>query len=71
MLSEDERREMQEMARSQMIREEFERLRAASRPHPSQPFDLDRLLNFLTTMSRFSTVPPAPRPFHPYARVLL
>ena len=70
MLSEQERREMAEMARSPAIREEFERLRRASQLDPSQPVDLDQLLDFLTTMSRCFPAPP-PRPFVRYSRVLL
>lgn len=58
------------MAKSGAIREEFERLRAASRFPTDQPVDLDRLIDFLTTMNRFGP-PPQPRPFLRYTRVLL
>lgn len=71
MLSEEERREMREMAQSEAIREEFCRLKAASRLDPTQPVDLDQLLDFLTTMSRLSAQPLPQRPFVAYSRVLL
>ena len=71
MLSEEERREMKVMAASATLREEFNRLRAASRCPPGQPMDVDQLLDFLTTMSRLSSQPPSPRPFLPYSRVRL
>lgn len=71
MLSEEEKREMQEMAKSDAVREEFRRLRAASKLPRSTPVDLDQLLDFLTTMSRLCPTPPPPRPFVPYSRVLL
>ena len=71
MLSEEEKRELKEMAASAAIREEFEQLRAASRLPRSQPVDLDQLLDFLTTMARLCPTPPPPRPFVPYSCVLL
>ena len=70
MLSEQERREMKAMAQSQAVREEFERLKRASRLPPAHPINLDRLLNFLTTMSRFGPQAP-PRPFPSYPNVRL
>ena len=70
MLSERARREMKEDAKSAIIREDFERLRAASRLDPAQPVDLDRLINFLSTMTRFGPLPPPREPI-PYSRVLL
>jgi len=70
MLSERARREMKEDAASATIRADFERLRIASRVDPSQPVDLDRVINFLSTMTRFG--PPAtPREPVSYSRVLL
>ena len=70
MLSERARREMKEDAKSTTIRADFERLRRASRVDPSQPVDLDRVINFLSTMTRFGP-PAAPREPIPYSRVLL
>ena len=70
MLSEQARREMKEDAASAAIRADFERLRAASRGDPSLPVDLDRLMNFLSTMSRFGPLPPPSDPI-PYPRTLL
>lgn len=71
MLSDEARRQMKADAASAAIREDFERLAALSRPDPAQPIDLDRLLNFLTAMSRLSAQPLSPRPFVPYSHVLL
>lgn len=70
MLSERARREMKEDAASATIRADFDRLRALSRGDPSQPVDLDHLINFLSTMTRFC--PPVP-PREPvsYSRILL
>ena len=70
MLSDEEKQEMLEDARSVSLRGDCDRLQTFSRFPPSEPVDLDQLLNFLTTMSRFG--PPAPpRPFIRYTRVLL
>ena len=69
MLSDQEKRELQEMAASAQIREEFERIKRLSRVDPSDPAHLDRLLDFLTAMSRCFSSPP--RPFVEYTRVLL
>ena len=49
-LSEQEKAELLEMARSESLRREFRSLRAAGRAVP----DLDRLLAFLTFMSRLA-----------------
>lgn len=68
MLSERECREMKAMAQSADVRDEFRQLKAAQ---TAQPVDLNQFLRFLTAMSRFSAQPTAPRPFVPYARVLL
>ena len=67
MLSEQERRELLDMARSAAVREEFRQLEAARTTHP---VDLDTYVRFLTSMSRFTTPPPL-RSFVPYTRVLL
>ena len=70
MLSEEEKREMKEMAQSPAIRKEFEKVRALSQLPRSEPVDLDQLVTFLTFMSRLSG-PPAPRRPIPYRRTLL
>lgn len=71
MLNEQERRELKGLAASAAIREEFRRLSAASKPTTLQTIDLDRLLNFLTTMARFGPQPSRPRPFITYTHVRL
>ncbi len=68
MLSEQEKRELKEMAASATIREEFRLLEVASRAAQARA-SLDHYLRFLTTMSRLSTHPPIPRPFVPYTIV--
>lgn len=70
MLSEQEKREMKEMAASAAVREEFEQLRKLSQLDPDQPVDLDRLMDFLSTMTRFGPQPP-PREPVPYPRARL
>ena len=70
MLSELEKREMKEMAASTAVREEFELLRKLSQFDPHAPMELDQLVNWLSAMNRCFPSPP-PRPFVPYARVLL
>ena len=70
MLSDQEKQEMREDAKSASIRRDCDQLQTFSRFPPSEPVDLDQLLNFLTTMSRFGP-PPPPRPFVRYTRVLL
>ena len=70
MLNEQERREMQEMAASASVREEFEQLRKASQLDPQQPVRLDHLTAWLTMMSRFGPTPP-PREPVPYPNALL
>ncbi len=67
MLSEQERQEMLEMARSPQIREEFRRLEAA---RAKRPVDVEAYIHFLSAMSRILPLPP-PRPLVPYTRVLL
>ncbi len=71
MLSEAQRRSMQEMAASAEVREEFRRVRSLSQLPLDRPVDLDELVRFLTTMSRVSTVAPKPRPFVEYTRIKL
>ena len=68
MLSEEEKRELLEMADSAAIRDEFRALRAAAE-WPRAATDLDQLIVFLTTMSRFGSA--HPRTFVHYDRVLL
>ena len=71
MLTDSQRREMREMAGSIAIRDEFRRLKTASTPPAHTPIDLDRLLDFLTAMTRLSAQPASPRRFIAYSRVLL
>ena len=71
MLSDEERKELKAMAASASLREEFRLLKAASQLPLDQPVDLDTFVRFLSTMSRFSTVPPQPRPFVAYTNVKL
>ncbi len=71
MLSEQERREMLEMTKSAAVREEFRRLKTASQLPKNRPVDLDGLMDFLTTMTRFSGRPLPPRPFVHYSNVRL
>ena len=58
MLSEKALQEMKADAGSASIREDFERLRAAARRNPSEPVNLDQLIDFLSTMTRFGPIPP-------------
>ncbi len=67
MLSDEEKREMLELASSEQIREEFRALKEASRG--GAPLDVDALIRFLSTMSRLA--PARPREFVEYKRVLL
>ncbi len=71
MLSEEERREMREVAASATVREEFERIRAASRRPVDHPLDFAQFLKFLTLMTRLGGDRLRPRPFVRYTRVLL
>ena len=71
MLSDEEKRQMREDANSEALRRDFRLLRTPPRFDPATPIDLDQLLDFLTTMSRLSSLPPPTRPFVPYSRVLL
>ena len=72
MLSDAERRDLLETARSAAIREEFRQLKLLARQEAAaHPMDLDQFMNFLTTMNRLSSARQAPRPFPSYSRVLL
>lgn len=71
MLSEEEKREMREDARSEVLRRDFALLQTPPRFGAEAPISLDTLIDFLTTVTRLSPQPPPPRPFIPYARVLL
>ena len=70
MLSEQERRELQELARSKALQDTMRQIRAASRPTPDKPVDLDRVIDFLSTMSVFAPSRHRRR-FVSYTRVLL
>ncbi|OGR87837.1 MAG: hypothetical protein A3J74_10525 [Elusimicrobia bacterium RIFCSPHIGHO2_02_FULL_57_9] len=69
MLSEEEKRELLEMAGSSQLREEFRRLRQS--PRSSRLMDLDRLMRFLTDFSRFSPARPPRESGPPYTQILL
>ena len=70
MLTEQQKREMQEMAASVAVRKDFELVRKASQLPIDQPMDVDLLVVFLTSANRaFAPLPS--RPFVPYTRVLL
>ena len=71
MLSEEEKREMKEMAQSSAIREEFEKVRSLSQLPRSEPVDLDQLVAFLTFMSRLSPHPLPHREPLRYSRTYL
>ena len=66
MLSEPERRELKALAKSRALREDCRRLTTAT---AAQPMDLDRLLNFLSAMSRLSPETSHSRQFLAYSRV--
>ena len=69
MLSEEEKRELKEMAASVSVRDEFRLLRRLSLEH--QRVDVDRLLKFLTAMSRLNPRSGPPRKFIEYTSVKL
>lgn len=70
MLSEKEKREMLEDARSVKIRADFDQLRKFSKHDPSKPMDLDWLVKWLSTMNRAFILPPPREPVHyPNARL--
>jgi hypothetical protein len=71
MLSDQERRELKAVAASATIQGEFRLLRNTSHGGAGRPVDLDRFLDFLTAMNRFSMAPRQPRPVHLYNQVRL
>jgi len=68
-LSEEEKRELKEMAASTSVRDEFRLLRRLSLEH--QRVDVDRFIKFLTAMSRLNPKPAPPRKFINYKSVKL
>lgn len=62
MLSDQEKREMREMAASSLVREEFEQLQRASQIDPRRPMNADRLVAWLSAMSRIFPSPPPREP---------
>lgn len=70
MFSEAEQRELQELARSARVREEFRMIRDAGR-HAAQHLSIDDLLQWLTFLNQVTVRPPPPRPFPVYANVRL
>mgnify|MGYP001606992473 CR=1 FL=1 len=69
-LSEEEKREMKDVARSAAIRAEFQNVREASQLPLSESVNLDQLVSFLSFMSRLSPPPPPRTPIHyPHARL--
>ncbi|MFN8548230.1 MAG: hypothetical protein U0527_09795 [Candidatus Eisenbacteria bacterium] len=69
MLSDEEKRELLALARSESVRAEFRAVKEASRAHRARGMNVDQLIEFLTVMNRFA--PAAPREFVEYRRVLL
>lgn len=69
MLTDEEKRELLELARSTTARDEFRALKIASRPTRSTPLDLDRYIEFLTVMSRFMPVSPREAPEYRNVRI--
>lgn len=61
MLSEQEKKELLEMAASQALREEFRRLREGAMPPDPGSVDLDFLIRFLNAASRLGGAEPSPR----------
>jgi hypothetical protein len=70
MLTEDEKRELKELAESIAIRDEFRLLRRNSEKLQRR-LDPDQFIGFLTSMSRLGPKSPAPRPCIFYERVKL
>lgn len=56
MLSEQDKRDLIEMASSAVLREEFRTLRLRSRPSDAREMDLDDLVRFLNAASRLAPV---------------
>ena len=69
MLSEQDRRDLLEMARSASVRDEFRQVRALSRAAASC-VPLQAAVHWLSVMNRLSPPPPPRQPI-PYAHVLL
>jgi hypothetical protein len=69
-LTEDEKREMREMAESASLQEEFRTMRRNSRAIEEQ-FTVDQLIRWLTTMARTYPTPAKPRAFVQYTNVKL
>ena len=70
MLSEEDKQELQAMARSERVREEFRAIRAAGRPK-AQEWSSDDFITFLTFLHRLPAFPPSPRPFPIYTNIRL
>ncbi len=68
MLTDEEKKELKELAGSAVIRDEFRLLRKNSMAI-QQRVDVDKFISFLTAMSRLNPRPVAPRPFVPYKQV--
>jgi hypothetical protein len=64
-LTEEEKRELREMAASPTLREEFQTLRRNSRKVETK-ISADDLMRWLTAMSRISPQPARSRPFVHY-----
>jgi hypothetical protein len=62
MLSEQEKKELKEMAASAGVRAEFALLDGASRAAQAR-MEVDQYVSFLTTMARLSPKPALPRSF--------
>jgi hypothetical protein len=68
MLTENEKREMQEMAESASLKEEFRAMRRNSRAIEGC-LSVDQLIHWLTAMARSCPAPAKPRPFVQYTNV--
>jgi hypothetical protein len=69
-LTEEEKRELRELAASTAIRDEFRLLRKNSLAWQRR-VNVDQLISFLTVMSRLNPKAVARRPFVPYKHVKL
>jgi hypothetical protein len=70
MLTENEKREMREMAESASLQEEFRRMQRNSRAIEGH-LSVDELIHWLTVMARTCPAPAKRRPFVPYTNVKL
>ncbi|HZD40256.1 MAG TPA: hypothetical protein VE131_06005 [Terriglobales bacterium] len=68
MLTEEEKREMREMASSSALREEFCAMRRTSR-EIEKHLEIDQLVRWLTVMTRIGPAPAKTRQFARYANV--